>query len=129
MLTPWMVMVTPSAENVSSSRWPALSPSIPAPAPHYLWSGVARVTMYTCVELGGCNRTASGVWPYEGVVAVDPRVIPLGSTVWLEGLGHFLAADTGSLVRGPHVDVYVTDYGRARQWGVQYLQAAAFVQP
>jgi 3D (Asp-Asp-Asp) domain-containing protein len=97
------------------------------PTSNVFWSGTARVTMYTCVELGGCNRTASGLWPYEGVVAVDPRVIPLGSIVWIEGLGTFLAADTGSAVRGAHIDVYVTDYGRARQWGIRHVPAAAYV--
>lgn len=96
------------------------------PAQHLIWAGTARVTMYSCHELGGCNRTALGIYPYEGVVAVDPRLIPLGSTVWLEGLGSFLAADTGSGVRGSHIDVYVQSYGRARDWGVQYLQAAAY---
>jgi 3D (Asp-Asp-Asp) domain-containing protein len=98
----------------------------PLELPPAFWSGTARVTMYTCVELGGCNRTASGIWPYEGVVAVDPRVIPLGSTVWLEGLGHFLAADTGSAVYGNRIDVFVQDYHRAIRWGVRYLDAAAF---
>jgi 3D (Asp-Asp-Asp) domain-containing protein len=93
---------------------------------NFIWSGLARVTMYSCVELGGCGRTAMGLWPYEGVVAVDPRVIPLGSTVWLEGLGLFLAADTGSAVRGNHVDVFVNDYGRARNWGIRYLNGAAY---
>ena len=97
------------------------------PTRNVFWSATARVTMYTCVELGGCNRTASGLWPYEGVVAVDPRVIPLGSMVWIEGLGTFLAADTGSAVRGNHIDVYVADYGRARQWGIRYVPAAAYV--
>ena len=97
------------------------------PTKNLLWSGTAHVTMYTCVELGGCNRTASGIWPYEGVVAVDPRVIPLGSMVWIEGLGTFLAADTGSAIYGNRIDVYVQDYGRARQWGIRYLPAAAYV--
>jgi 3D (Asp-Asp-Asp) domain-containing protein len=99
------------------------------PKPRYLWTGTARVTMYTCYELGGCNATRSGIWPYEGVVAVDPSVIPLGSTVWIDGLGVFLAADTGSLVYGNRIDVFVHDYRRALQWGVQYLDAAAYVAP
>jgi 3D (Asp-Asp-Asp) domain-containing protein len=98
------------------------------PTRNVFWSGTASVSMYTCVELGGCNRTALGLWPYEGVVAVDPRLIPLGSMVWIEGLGTFLAADTGSAVRGTHIDVYVTDYARARQWGVRHVQAAAYRQ-
>jgi N-acetylmuramoyl-L-alanine amidase len=91
-----------------------------------IWSGTARVTMYTCVELGGCNRTALGIWPYEGIVAVDPRLIPLGSTVWVDGLGTFLAADTGSSIAGSKIDVFVNDYQRARQWGAQQRSAAAY---
>jgi 3D (Asp-Asp-Asp) domain-containing protein len=83
------------------------------------WSGSARITMYTCVELGGCAPTASGVWPEPGQVAVDPRVIPLGSTVWVQGLGTFLATDTGSLVRGAHLDVFSLSYHDAITWGVQ----------
>jgi 3D (Asp-Asp-Asp) domain-containing protein len=91
-----------------------------------IWTGKARVSMYTCVELGGCNRTASGIWPYEGVVAVDRRVIPLGSTVEIEGLGTFLAADTGGAIYGNRIDVFVHDYNRAIQWGVRYLDAVAY---
>jgi 3D (Asp-Asp-Asp) domain-containing protein len=83
------------------------------------WSGAARITMYTCVELGGCAPTASGIWPEPGMVAVDPSVIPLGSTVWIQGLGTFLAADTGSLVRGAHIDVFGLSYQDALTWGVQ----------
>jgi len=90
------------------------------------WTGAARVTMYTCVELGGCNATASGLWPEIGMVAVDPRVIPLGSTIWIQGLGTFLAADTGSLVRGAHIDVYSESYADAIQWGVQSLPVVVF---
>jgi N-acetylmuramoyl-L-alanine amidase len=68
--------------------------------------------MHTCAELGGCGPTASGLLPEPGTVAVDPTVIPLGSTVWIQGLGTFLAADTGSLVRGAHLDVFGSSYPR-----------------
>jgi 3D (Asp-Asp-Asp) domain-containing protein len=91
------------------------------------WTGAARITMYTCVELGGCNATASGIWPDLGQVAVDPRVIPLGSTVWVQGLGTFLATDTGSLVRGAHLDVFSHNYAEALAWGIQ--ERAVFVYP
>lgn len=90
------------------------------------WGGPARVTMYTCVELGGCAPTASGLWPEPGMVAVDPTVIPLGSTVWIQGLGTFLAADTGSLVRGAHLDVYGLSYQEAIAWGVQERSVLVF---
>jgi len=91
-----------------------------------MWGGAARITMYTCVELGGCNATASGVWPEPGQVAVDPAVIPLGSTIWVQGLGTFLATDTGSLVRGAHLDVFSLSYQDALAWGVQERTVLVF---
>jgi 3D (Asp-Asp-Asp) domain-containing protein len=107
---------------------PALvgSPHLPPIGLPVAWAGPARVTMYTCVELGGCNATASGRWPQLGMVAVDPAIIPLGSLVWIQGLGTFLAADTGSLIRGAHLDVYGLNYSEAIQWGVQERAVLAF---
>jgi 3D (Asp-Asp-Asp) domain-containing protein len=95
---------------------------------HLAWTGAARITMYTCVELGGCSATASGAWPEPGMVAVDPSVIPLGSTVWVQGLGTFLATDTGSLVRGAHLDVFTLSYADALAWGVQERSVLVFRQ-
>jgi 3D (Asp-Asp-Asp) domain-containing protein len=104
----------------------ALVPPIGRPV---AWGGSARVTKYTCVELGGCAQTASGPWPEPGMVAVDPAVIPLGSTVWVQGLGTFLATDTGSLVRGAHLDVFSLSYQEAREWGVQERAVVVFSPP
>ena len=92
------------------------------------WGGPARITMYTCVELGGCNATASGLWPKPGMVAVDPSVIPLGSTIWIQGLGTFLAADTGSLIKGAHLDVFGLSYDEAIEWGVQERAILVFAR-
>jgi 3D (Asp-Asp-Asp) domain-containing protein len=63
-----------------------------------------EVTVYRCYH-SPC-RTATGTVPRWGVVAVDPSVIPLGSRVRIEGLGEFIAEDTGAAVRGRVVDVY-----------------------
>ena len=60
------------------------------------------------------------------MVAVDPSVIPLGSTVWVQGLGTFLATDTGSLVRGTHLDVFTLSYADALAWGVQERAVQVF---
>ena len=89
-------------------------------------SGPALITMYTCIELGGCGPTASGIWPESGLVAVDPAVIPFGSTVWIQGLGTFLAADAGSLVRGAHLDVFGWSYQDAIARGMQERTVLVF---
>ena len=53
-------------------------------------------------------------------------MIPLGSTVWIEGLGTFLAADSGSLVRGAHLDVFGWSYQDAVAWGMQERTVVVF---
>lgn len=42
-------------------------------------------------------------------VAVDPRVYPLGSVLFIKGVGTFIATDCGSGVRGKHIDVCVSN--------------------
>jgi 3D (Asp-Asp-Asp) domain-containing protein len=64
------------------------------------------VTYYTCPPY--CGKTASGTQVRPGVIAVDPTVIAIGSTVIIEGLGTFTAEDTGSNVRGHIIDVFVS---------------------
>jgi 3D (Asp-Asp-Asp) domain-containing protein len=63
------------------------------------------------------NRTATGIYPYVGVVAVDPRVIPLGSELFVEGYGPALAADTGGLIKGNIIDVFLNTAEECLQWG------------
>jgi 3D (Asp-Asp-Asp) domain-containing protein len=70
-----------------------------------------RITGYTATG----NRTATGTWPHWGTVAVDKRVIPLGSTVYIQGLGAFHAEDTGGAVLGDHIDVFVNSAAEAYQ--------------
>lgn len=50
-------------------------------------------------------------------VAVDPRVIPLGSILWIEGLGIGMASDTGRLIKGRRVDVCFRTMSEAWRYG------------
>ena len=73
----------------------------------------ARITGYTSNE--GGPRTATGTRCRWGTVAVDPRYIPLGSKVWIDGFPDttFYAEDTGGAVKGWWVDVWVPDTATA----------------
>jgi len=69
--------------------------------------------------------TATGTAPVynpSGIstIAVDPRVIPLGSLVYVEGYGKAIAADTGGAINGNIVDVFVDSYDTAINWGRKY---------
>ncbi|MBR5632434.1 MAG: hypothetical protein IKW68_00505 [Clostridia bacterium] len=51
------------------------------------------------------GTTASGLPADENVVAVDPRVIPLGTKIYIPGVGYRTAADTGSAIKGNIIDI------------------------
>ena len=62
-------------------------------------------------------RTATGTWPSRGTVATDPRVIPLGTELHIEGYGPAVAADTGGAIQGQRVDLYMDTEHECWQWG------------
>ncbi|HWI54098.1 MAG TPA: 3D domain-containing protein, partial [Desulfobacteria bacterium] len=62
-------------------------------------------------------RTATGANTRRGIVAVDPRVIPLGSRLYVEGYGYGVAADTGGAIKGRRIDVFLESEAAARKWG------------
>lgn len=63
------------------------------------------------------NRTFKGTTPKLGTIAVDPEVIPLGADVMVSGIDIiFHAEDTGGLVKGKHVDIFVYNMAQAYQY-------------
>lgn len=73
------------------------------------------------------SLTKTGTVPLEGrTVAVDPDVIPLGSTVivYLDSqlLGIYQAEDTGGLVKGRVIDIYMEDREACREFGRQEVR-------
>lgn len=71
-------------------------------------------------------RTATGRRAAYGVVAVDPRVIPLNTLVFVEGYGFALACDTGGAIKGHRIDVCVADNTTARNWGRRQVTVHVF---
>ncbi len=62
-------------------------------------------------------RTATGMRSGFGVVAVDPKVIPLGTLMYVQGYGYAVAGDTGSLIKGDKIDVFFYSTQDAYNWG------------
>jgi 3D (Asp-Asp-Asp) domain-containing protein len=71
--------------------------------------------------------TGSGVHTRRGMVAVDPRRIPLGSSIHVRGLrgvhdGIYAATDTGAAVKDNEIDVFIPDCRAAKAFGRQRVQ-------
>lgn len=62
-------------------------------------------------------RTATGAKTRRGIVAVDPRVIPLGTRMYVEGYGYAVAADTGGFIKGRRIDVFLETDREVDNWG------------
>ena len=87
--------------------------------------GNYKLTFYCpcerCNGALGVSKTASGATPAEGrTIAVDSSIIPLGSRVYIEGYGTFIAEDTGSAIKNSKIDIFVSTHERAEELGVQY---------
>lgn len=112
---------TPSTPSTS-----APSTSTPAPAPAQESKSVSKeitveATAYTAYCAGCSGITATGIDlrsnPNRKVIAVDPRVIPLGSRVYVEGYGEAIAGDTGGAIKGTRVDLFMASQSSALNWG------------
>lgn len=79
-----------------------------------------QATAYTMSDDGCDNITASGMSTFVGMVAVDPKVIPLGTKLYIEGYGVAIAGDTGGAIKGNIVDLYFNSKGECYQFGRQH---------
>ncbi|MDV5090668.1 3D domain-containing protein [Clostridium perfringens] len=70
----------------------------------------------------GGNLTAMGLKPVRdpggiSTIAVDPSVIPLGSKVYIPGYGYAIASDTGGVIKGNIIDLYMNSHDECISWG------------
>ncbi|KOS61287.1 LysM peptidoglycan-binding domain-containing protein [Lysinibacillus agricola] len=112
-----------TSSTTTSSTTASSTTTTSAPANDTGKTLTMRATAYTAYCEGCSGITANGTDirsnPNLKVIAVDPRVIPLGTRVWVEGYGEAIAADTGGAIKGNKIDVFIPTEGQARQWGVK----------
>jgi 3D (Asp-Asp-Asp) domain-containing protein len=110
-----------ASENVQVgdvAEEPPVMPFLKAKAETSVPSLTAQKYLATAYSLRG--RTATGGAVRKGIIAADPRVLPLGTRVRLEAgaySGEYLVADTGGSVRGRKIDVWVPTTNEACRFG------------
>lgn len=85
-----------------------------------------RATAYSAIHGIGTTYTASGrlaVRNPDGysTIAVDPKVLPYGTKVFVEGYGLAIAADCGSGIQDNEIDVFFDYRSEALKWAVKYV--------
>ncbi len=72
-----------------------------------------------------CNKPYYGYPSYiglplaRGIAAVDPRVIPMGTRLYVEGYGNAIAADQGNAIKGNRIDLFFDTHAQALQYGMK----------
>ncbi|SFA91144.1 MULTISPECIES: LysM peptidoglycan-binding and 3D domain-containing protein [unclassified Bacillus (in: firmicutes)] len=83
-------------------------------------------TAYTASCEGCSGITATGINLKENpdmkVISVDPKVIPLGSKVYVEGYGNAIAGDTGGAIKGNKIDIFIPTKEAALEWGTRTVK-------
>lgn len=95
------------------------------PAQNLRSLGIFRTTAYCpcrkCSEGWGA-RTCTGAIASAGhTIAVDPRVIPLGTKVMINGT-IYTAEDRGGGVKGNHIDIFFNTHGETRAYGTKNVE-------
>lgn len=84
--------------------------------------GKFDLTWYSPKELGKDNasqlKTSTGTTPKEGrTIAVDPKIIPYGSIVYIQDYGYYIAEDKGGAIKQNRIDIFTNSHEKAIQEG------------
>lgn len=81
-----------------------------------------EMTVSATAYSGGA-LTSTMTKPRWGVIAVDPRVIPYGSIVYIPHFDkYFVAEDCGGGIKGNRIDIFMDSEAKCRQWGVRKIK-------
>lgn len=81
-----------------------------------------QASAYSAQDPGNGNYTATGSRLKKGIVSVDPKLIPLGTRLYIEGYGYALADDVGGAIKGHRIDLAYDSRSEALQFGRQTVK-------
>lgn len=81
-----------------------------------------QASAYSAQDPGNGNYTATGSRLKKGIVSVDPKLIPLGTKLYIEGYGYAVADDVGGAIKGHRIDLAYDSRSEALQFGRQTVK-------
>jgi len=93
---------------------------------------VSEAVHYVATAYSLRGKTASGRYVSQGMIAADPRVLPLGSRVRLEAgpwSGEYVVADTGGAIRGRKIDIWTPSSREAMRFGRRKVKLTVLSYP
>ena len=106
--------------------------TIPAAGKPFTVQPVSEGVHYVATAYSLRGKTASGRYVSQGIIAADPRVLPLGSRVRLEAgawSGEYLVADTGGAIRGRKIDIWTPTTREAMRFGRRKVKLTVLSYP
>lgn len=109
-------------DNSLTPTKPVVTESIKTPARPETKSEEENLIEFQATAYCLKGRTASGEYVRPGIIAADPRVLPLGTVVHIKvgrHTGTYTVTDTGGMIKGRKVDIYFPTRKEAMQFGRQ----------
>ncbi len=103
-----------------------------APSEKPAETDVKPVETYSATAYSLRGRTASGQYVTRGLIAADPRHLPLGTKVKIEAgpwSGEYLVADTGGAIKGKKIDIWTPSTREALQFGRRNVKLTVLSVP
>jgi len=94
-------------------------------------TGTGKVLTMVATAYDGCYKCNYPYYGYpsyiglplaRGIVAVDPKVIPMGTKLYVEGYGNAIAADQGNAIKGNRIDLYFDTHQQALNYGMKTVK-------
>jgi 3D (Asp-Asp-Asp) domain-containing protein len=91
------------------------------PAPPPVVTPAPRLLDFEATAYSITGTTASGMQTRRGIVAADPKVLPIGSRIRVQDAGRYsgiyTVADTGSAINGHEIDIFIPSLAEAKRFG------------
>jgi len=93
----------------------------PPPPPPQAAAPTPSLQRFTATAYTIEGKTASGGHTHSGIVAADPKVLPIGSRIRISDAGPYsgvyTVTDTGRAIRGHDIDIYIANNAEAKKFG------------